>query len=101
MHAQSENAAASWPLRVMRPWVVACAGGLAIGGALLVLEPTARETADGFSAFYGDVETSFSAPGEWEPAPEGFGAPAALDFGGAAADGSFSPAEPVSVDEAP
>lgn len=100
MHAQPENAAA-WPLRVMRPWVVACVGGLAIGGALLVLEPTARETADGFSAFYGDAETSFSAPGDWTPEPLGFGVAAAPDFGGAAADGSFSPAEPVSVDAEP
>ncbi len=99
MQPDMDTGAPSWALRVMRPWVVACVAGAGIGALLLVLEPSAPGAAEGFASFYSESDARFATQSDAALVPVDFGTPVGSYAGAAEADGSFSAAEPVSVDD--
>ena len=93
MRATPEAGLPAWPLRIFRPWLVATAGGLAIGASLLRFDsasfPNSYPESASHAAMYDPPETSSVGPAA--PALPADPAPA-VDSAGL-----FAPAEPIAA----
>lgn len=69
MRPPSEASLPAWPLRVFRPWVVACLGGIFIGASLLQIKP--REELNSYleQPPRGAAVSEFGVPGHLETWP--------------------------------